>query len=332
MDVNASIHYQDILPALGVEVNAAPALTTCPICRSHSLWMSSDYLGGYWYSCSAERCQFAGDSIQLYAVARKITIEHAVSEIVAKSPACKLSKLITRSKLDDYRHMLKRSRMDVNVFWRACQEHVLRGHGTTPDGQWLLRNYRLDRQADKPDWTLQMGNRAGLAMVKDVNAMVSEPLSGNPAKIVLVTPMFDLPGRISGLAVMDQYGGEFRWSANRIVGSRIDGLSFMHVLNLFNEEVFAIGNTAWAMAMHSWAANDLQVPLPIIGYSGYSADAWGAFKAKRLIFWEPEESGMVFNIARQLRIPEILIASGPRPKSTDPYEGNNPWPPPTWVR
>lgn len=315
--LNACIDPTTILQDIGVRVNHTPDITTCPLCRGREFMVNADPAGGGWYCCNT--CHFAGDSIELVAQVNSFGALQAIEKLRRADSTGSF----TQRNIDDHMHWAGR-RKAVNTFWESCSDRDFILKNASEGGRAMLESFKISKQLQTSDWHNKLGQFVGLTTTAFYRSTVEPEDKGNKlpgaaGKNYLISPLFDAPGRIAAISAFDIYAGNKRSDVIRLPGGSTDALMFMNGLHLFEEVLYATSDLQWALALQTWAYLSAMGPVPVVGYTLDTKQAWMNLRPKRVIFWNTETTPDVFLAARQ--VPErAYIAKGPRISDTeDPF-------------
>ena len=314
--LNNLIDCKTILSRYGSRVNKVPDITTCPLCKNKTMWVMVHDNGGNWYHCNTAGCQFSGDSFQLAARHDNITLRNAIPAVLGD----KMS-MVSKPVIERYLDINEAKHIPIYQYWADCQVDIVRGLGATQIGQDLIRKFRMYKQVGRPGWARRLGQHIGMTKLGSLRKIMPDqhaPL-GEAERIMLNTPLYGMPGNISGYAVFDVFGDKYRAKACRLPWMESCGVAFMNVLNVYNDDVYVIGPLAMALAMQIWAYQSHSDSLPIVSAGDETTTAWKHIHARRYILWDPEDSRRLFSTAKRIG-KNVCIATRPATHPVDPFK------------
>ena len=211
-----------MLSALGTEVKSTvlPRVTTCPLCNSDRLHCYSDPVcGGEWFHCRG--CNRYGDMIELSAAAWKLEIPITVRKLADMGlPIPEAAR--TDVGIEAYHTGYVRKRLRALEFWRQCQQNSFCCRNQLIND--LQRSLGAHTTLDPEAWLQCGGQFLGATTKLAFNTfaaptimanrdIVRPPTPGHRGKDrnkgstiigprrwadAVITPYWDLPGRISG--------------------------------------------------------------------------------------------------------------------------------------
>lgn len=200
-----------VLPQLGVKPSTRllPARTKCPLCSEPaSLRVYEDSIyGGEWYFC--ERCLAAGDSLQLAARAWQISIKAAAVKLCQTGVLAAVDPSVMRQHED-----ILRFRKRHEQFWHNACNRLLHGSTGLPKAIHGL-GWRTDVPAQR--FAAGPGRLFGRGSREEIERLFHPFARSNTATdrvfrgrgwddVLLVLPLFHLPGQISGYAFIGRDG------------------------------------------------------------------------------------------------------------------------------
>lgn len=316
--LNAAVHYKNILGKFDIPVNKIPGTVRCPVCGSHgALHVCEDGRNGYWYYCDNAACAFSGDSYQLYAAAKHLTLKNAVRRLLEG----KIGQL-TPMTVESYLRATEQ-RVEVHKFWARSQEELVRGLGCEPFGAQILRGYHLEEQVWQEDWSRKLRPYLGMAYRNDIHryASVNTRIPGRN-RVYMITTNMILPGLLNGFTCFDVFRGIRRSFCVRLQGMDRDGLMFLNMLHAYNDVVYAIGCPELTMAIHCWASRSLYEKLPVIGWTAGVDNAWKQVNAEKIILWEPDCALELYRTAKHIDLlgGNPYVSAKPTERADNPFD------------
>lgn len=262
---------------------------TCPVCLTHkTLSIYEDPRGGHWFHCS--RCRHSGDPLETYALLRNAPLKNAVYELLEDTKVFPQVKPDPQA-VDDYAQEVE-TRKKILALWEKLQDSIC-GVDMDPAVLNLAATYKV-WQGYFPDWWKSRGRYllGGIPpeLLGAVHDLFEEPPRYYfPRKAVLAMPVFDLPGRITGLNLMT---GKTSFIAGKVwpYGKPEDidaGLIFRHTVNHDTDTVFAIPSALAALHLHLKRLTWSDTPIPLVAWSRKTSASWASLRSKHVIFWSP---------------------------------------------
>jgi hypothetical protein len=125
----------------------------------------------------------------------------------------------------------------------------------------------------------------------------------------LLIPYYDVPGRISSLLLLNKSGKKFRVYANPEGTMSDDGLMMLDLLDTHNDTVIAVHDPVFALHLQRRAYNISETPVKIVVYDNETNRAWQSVHARKLIFWEKEDSANFY--LQAVKHPRAYVATKP---------------------
>ncbi|HVX12726.1 MAG TPA: hypothetical protein VHC22_16210 [Pirellulales bacterium] len=212
LNLAARISWLDVLPMIDEDWvwelpnRLLPREFPCPFCdRSHDATIYAETRdGGEWIHCAA--CGFAGDILEFAGSKLSLSPPEAARMLASKGlPIAKTTNL--EDDLASYAHYLER-RGRINEFWRQATRNVR--DDESKEGNQILREFELMDDVRHPEWGERGGKYIGVASREELLRAfyptresnrewdVQPRFRGHWHTHVLVLPMHDLPGRLSG--------------------------------------------------------------------------------------------------------------------------------------
>lgn len=307
VSLNTYLPHTDILRIAGAAVNSRiPTVSTCPFCGWNSLGVYADGDGGIWYCC--RNCEFAGDSVELFARRRRIGLKAALRQLSGLN-------LFTRPVVDDasvasYLHLAIRRRR-IRDFWKSCRE-ALRCRTPAPAHLHLIQHYRLSLDWSA-DWPQKLGRFIGASTRRLLSSITTDAA---PASNFLVLPYQDVPGRIRGALLAAGRNAGHVWIRETLGGDEEGGLFMLESTAPGTPIVYAVGDPLVALYLQRKHFKDSAMPCPIVAWNEQTACAWASVPGK-IIFWDVRPGLRLFDQARRAG---GWIASEPSFGSAAPYE------------
>lgn len=295
------VEWHRVLPSLGSPLPAVkvlPQTVICPLCHSHELVVSRDYvLGGEWTSCG--RCQFAGDLIELAARKWEIGIPDALARLSSTGMlTAALSDKLVEGYIRDHVELRRRLR----DFWETARHAPIRRPSVAT--RRLLRAAGIYCSGVSVAWPEERGMYLGAATrqeVEDVFAPLAyaaqprdngngkattrrgggagpqRPFNGEGWDDVLVMPYYDLPGRICAFHFIGRSAnyaaGDYIYRRANLgptsVAVREAGVGMLPAIRskphrLFGDDVFVISDPLVAVILQARSVWDGSRGLPIV--------------------------------------------------------------------
>lgn len=315
--LNSFIDPKTILQDLNIKVNRVPDITTCPTCESPEFHVGQDPNGGGWYSC--DHCHWTGDSPQLLSRVREITVREALQDLEKNDT----NDIITPSRIEEYMRYLARQQ-GVTDFWltASSREKILGINSQA--ARELIDAYKLSGLLENRTWDDLCGQFVGVAS-KGLYEQYVNPqdgkttMPGTSTQRFIVAPLFDAPGRVSGVVSFDRGEGRKRFRCTPIPFGSLDALMFMNSVYMHDSTVFATPDLTFALCTQVWSLLSNTGHLPLLGFTPDTEKAWMNVRPQKLIFWDREVNDELFIAARN--VPDrAYVATKPNfADARDPY-------------
>ena len=306
--LNSFVDTETILQELGIKVNQVPGITTCPTCGALEFYIGTDPSGGGWFTC--HHCHWVGDGPELIAQVRGIPLETVLNNLMNEDT----KSTITRERVVEYLSYQQR-RKSATDYWLEASDRERIFDTKSRAARRLLQSYHLPELLERQTWSNGIGKYVGLASKELYNTFL-EPdgsrnsLPGRSRKQMLVSPMFDAPGRIAAVASFDVGQGRKRFNYTPIPYGTNDALLFMNSVYMHDDVIFAMPELSFALSLQIWAHQSLVNGLPLLGYTPETDTAWSNIRPNMLILWDRTINDELFIAARKIAS-RAYIASKP---------------------
>lgn len=194
VDLEKRVNWQGLLKTLSLAPTGAalPCAALCTTCRQVSLLTYHDtYTGGYWHFCNG--CGFAGDSFQLAAAMRKISVPAAVQWMADQRL---LSGTLEVEDIQKYLDGFPRMRARAEAAWAGMQS-ILEADGRV---QSLVGSH----DGSKTLWPETGHHLARWTTAERLTELEFQTVlpKGVSKDDLCVLPMRDLPGRIAAFLLV----------------------------------------------------------------------------------------------------------------------------------
>jgi hypothetical protein len=288
---------EDLLGILNLQAAQTLSLKAraCPLCHTPSLNIMPDMVhGGEWMYC--RRCQFGGDVIEFVARRWKLSVETAVDTLIDEG-------VITASaESDEVRQYVDHHagyRERLRMFWEVARRKPV--HDSTIATRILLRRFSQSEPSLHGDWLTRGGRIFGITdfaslanlyassaspganstkqkrSIQSIQAQVAAHFSGEGWEELVITPIYDLPGRISGFVAVgregDVHAGDYVCLPARLLDAHAAqqelGIAMLSVLDAdtspdLRNIVVLVDDPEVAMMLHGMHCRDSRLALPLV--------------------------------------------------------------------
>lgn len=312
--LNAFLDPKTILCDLNIKVNRIPDITKCPSCESPEFHVGQDPNGGGWYTC--HHCRWSGDSLELMARVKQQPIKEVLLDVKRRGAA----DLFTDERINEYMRYLIR-KQGAQDFWNAATDRDYLMNLESQAARELMFIYKLPDLLERSTWKVGMGQFAGMAsnnMYNQYLAPVGNGMAGGNRHFI-VSPMFDVPGRMSSIALFDCGDGQKRYRSTALPFGTEDALLFLNSVYLHDDVIYATPDLSFALCLQIWSHQGLSGQLPLLGYTSETEKAWTNVRPQRVVFWDRQITDEIFMAARHIS-DRAYIATKPRFEDfKDPY-------------
>lgn len=306
--MNGKVNWLRVLSRMGVTplTSVLPAVTDCPLCGGHRLYVYQDTLsGGEWHHCRS--CGSTGDMISLSARYWKLDLAAAAGEVADRAGAAEIRDHVARGAVEA-------ARLKVAAGARAADPGRLK--------PLLQHLYLTPVPGDR--WAERLGRFCGVTGKRDVEAAMMpnaegryhsyrRPFTGKAWGDVLAVPFQDLPGRVRGFWC---HGADDNraFAESREEGADV-GFGFLDVLGDgehpdFGRTVFVVNDTLTALRLHDKHFQQAARALPLLschaqGKMSGRLDS-GLLAGREAVFWGRTTTR---ELLRQAKLGDGLVAS-----------------------
>lgn len=295
--LNSFLDPKEILRDLEIKFNRVPDITVCPTCHAPEFYIGLDPAGGGWYACN--NCCWTGDSPQLISRIRGVSIEETLLQLRRYDRMDTLND----HRIGEYLNALRR-RESAKDFWFDASDRLSILSNKAPAARKLLHAYRLDEMVQRMTWNNQIGQIVGLT-TKETYTRCLDPsgrsaLRGRPNHSYVVSPLFDAPGRIAGVATFDIGQGQKLYGHTPLPYGTSDAMMFLNSVYMYDEVVYALPDLAFALALQVKSHEGLGGALPVIGITPMTHMSWVNVRPQRVVFWDRTITDELFLAARHV--------------------------------
>ncbi len=305
--LNTMVDRNLILTGLGIAVNKVPELNTCPVCKHTTLHTGHGFHSKYRMYCGHPTCGCSGDPFEVYAAARHLELAHAVRELLGKK-----MRYVKAADVKNYVEACRKLTQQTTVFWKTAREQMIQAPGESPGLETLLERFGLRDLVAEAVWPRRLGLFLGTATVGRMNQL-GMSLSGKTDRRVLITPICWMPGEIIGYAAFDI------WHHNLVCQVNENGPAWLRSLDIYNQEVFVLGDHATALAVQIDRQRRFNAIPPVISYHQVDTGL-DNFHAAKCYIWDPEEPIRAYTLAA--RMENAYVATRPQPTAM-PHQADN---------
>lgn len=233
---------------------------------------------GSWYYCQA--CRWHGDSIELYASIKKVSVDNAVMEIHSMGRMTASDK-ITPYDITRYKETYSDNRSRLDTCWARLRDRL--SETIPPDVMHLLLRSNLWLGSNNRSSRLFMSNLGG-GLKHDVRrAFGGNHFLPQGFSAVLAWRLEDVPGRICGFQFLGK-SVYTRWASLLGEDRAFEGgLLMLGTLPMPLGTIFAFDDPLLVLQLHRsrfcWSPD----PAPVIGYNEFTRKTWSCLQAEKVI-------------------------------------------------
>ena len=248
-------------------------------------------LGGEWCWCPG--CRFAGDMVALAAKAWKLETRAVVRKLLGPAKA---AEVLQSSAGEAYFQETLPRLQQGQAFWTTCQQNAARPD--TAELRILQQQFQIAPQAIGNDWFHRL---VGASTREEVCRQLpgKNPFRSKDWGALLVLPMQDLPGRISGFIYLGRDGDPIRdvlfhslWPSQEEAGIGMLDALLQPPHSQLGESRFLFLDPGTAIRYQARHARENTRPLPLgIGWAAAAQETrnvWDWLSGEHLVIWGPE--------------------------------------------
>lgn len=237
---------RDLLSALNIEsATIIPVVSTCPICRVPLALEVTPGLNGIpIYTCTATRCRFIGDGLELYAAARKLDLVSAALEMTSAGICIGAGDL--QRNIAEYMGYYLGPDKRVRTWWEESNQRFHEGDSQASGmlqsrGCWESQTATLGPQG--------LGALLGVRTGGEIKDFLADHRQRayllHDWKSYLVMPTWGDPRTISGFLFFDESGDSCYTKLNG--NDLTHGIGFLHTTRVNAERVLIVNHPLMAM-------------------------------------------------------------------------------------
>lgn len=220
-------------------------VSACPICRVPlALEVTPGVNGIPIYACTAPRCRFVGDGLELFAAARKLDLASAALELVA-SGICKEAADLQRS-IEDYLGYHQGPDKRLQEWWREANESFYNGD---TDAAGMLQTLGCWHSPTATMGPQDLGALLGISKGDEIKEFIDDYRRRayllQDWKSYFVMPTWADPRTITGFIFFDEHGDSQYISTQG--NSQHHGLGLLSSARVNAEKVFIANHPLVAM-------------------------------------------------------------------------------------
>jgi len=213
LNLGSLVSWVDVFPlideqwVLGLPNYILPKSFACPFCRGEATIYAEQHDGGEWIHCRS--CNFAGDILEFAGGKLKLSPEDAVRHLTFKGLSLPCPGPLEPNLVSYRQHLARRQR--CRDFWQAAVQRLQEDR--SPELSGLLGAYLINHDVYSHGWPQRAGRFIGAASRTEVADLLWVNRTGHNWKtylafdarwqpMVLVLPLYDLPGHLSGFAFL----------------------------------------------------------------------------------------------------------------------------------